>query len=405
MTERFFERREKHSGPFENILTCVRKGQEYRNGVPYGGLINYASAPYLVGKEEFWTVGFNVDHFHARLKRGELIPHTPFWQFYQKGSTEAVYNLRYWAGTTRYTDFWVQSGVFAYFSDWIVSYNDLAAILPPMDNYYVQKAAAAIYGEGHDTLTFLAELTSVGKLFTATAKTFAKAIDRYQKLSKRLPLSKKAIAGEWLSARYGWRTLLYDIDDLSRVIAEFDLQRRTRYSKTRSQKATKTVVTERETSMAPTVFQHTIVDEIETGQRGSVIADIEVPQFQFNPLQTGWELIPLSFVLDWFIGVGQAIAAAAFHDIVNQYSASTGQYVKVVRSYTGHYVPYTVMPNAITGTWDQTGTCEAWIERRIPCDVPLSPQYKLRLNPLKIVDLVGLLVQRKKGIGNKLWQE
>jgi hypothetical protein len=138
-----------------------------------------------------------------------------------------------------------------------------------------------------------------------------------------------------------------------------------------------------------------IVDTVTESIRGSVIADIEVPAFQFNPVQTAWELVPFSFVVDWFFTVGDSLSALSFAATQKAYSAAAGFSVNVVREYSTYisdeYYGYVSGP----GNY-QTGHCEATYEHRRPCILPYQPRLTVKLNNLKIIDLLTLVLQRLK---------
>jgi len=289
------------------------------------------------------------------------------------------------------TRYWVVSGVFNYFTHWVVTSAEVEALLPPLEQRFVQEAAAAIYANGHDTLTFLAELASVRDLFMSAGKKIlglGPPKRRYLKVSRKI----KATVNDWLVYRYGWRTLVYDLQSLYKAIQNLNCER-TRYSEKKGNTTSSTVITEWSTYQTPSYADHVKTDTITTGVRGAVVADITIPQFQFNPIQTGWELIPYSFVVDWFVSVGKALAAASFLVLQQNYSASVGHFAEVERQYTMQHRDKTTSPAAY-GSWTQEGSCKAKIERRVPCSVPLSPQFRVNLNPGKIMDLLALVVQR-----------
>lgn len=362
--------------------TCVRKKAPWTNWVA-GPLTWYAEAPYKSVSGIRTMVGYTIPHFHSRLRKGELLPQTPFWKFSTDGSSSAVYDLKYWAGTPGTGNQYIaMDSNFNYFSDWVPLVTELEALMPPATTKFVQQAAAAIYSSGHDTLTFLAELSSVKTMFMNLG---------YRLLKMKLPKNARDLANDWLEGRYGWRTFVYDIKSLNEALQNLNAHR-DRYRQRKGYKSTETVTRTYATGSAP-VSNHVITDKITTGIRGTVIADIEVPQFQFNPIQTGWELIPYSFVVDWFVSVGKALSAASFLAYASKYSASYGQYVEVVRTYSMRFVP----TSTIVGTWSQDAVCTAKLERRTPCSVPLVPHFTLNLNPYKILDLVGMVVQRTKG--------
>jgi hypothetical protein len=55
-----------------------------------------------------------------------------------------------------------------------------------------------------------------------------------------------------------------------------------------------------------------------------VAALIKPAQFIVDPLQTAWELTPYSFVLDWVLNVGDALAATKLKYLASAYTASQG---------------------------------------------------------------------------------
>jgi hypothetical protein len=126
---------------------------------------------------------------------------------------------------------------------------------------------------------------------------------------------------------------------------------------------------------------------------GAVTADIEVPQFQFNPLQTGWELIPFSFVVDWFLSIGKTLSAMSFLYYQTNYSASYGLQVKVNRTFS---LEDEITNPAVSGDRWQTGWSITEMKRRIPCELPYLPHIRFRLDGFKVLDLLALIAQRRR---------
>lgn len=375
--------RVKHSNNDKSSVSQM-KVQNWRNGVKYGLPQNSGTARTTTTSVSCMdTYGNDIPHFHARRRRGELLPQTPFTQFKREGTTLTTYHL--WYGNYAYNDeYWFESGEWNYYTSWQVTQDELALILQPSDTRFVQEAAAAIYSNGHDTLTFLAELASVRQMFVNTG---IRLLDLVK--GKNIGYTYKKLANDWLEARYGWRTLVFDIKSLNKAIQNLNSSKQ-RYSEKRGNQTTNSSSVTSVTTSNPSHVDHTKFDVITVGLRGSVIADIEVPQFQFNPLQTAWELIPFSFVVDWFLTVGKAISAASFLVYKSQYSASVGTFAEIDRTVNSIFH---TCPTA-WGTWEQTGTCKARLETRAPCSVPLTPHFTLNLNPYKILDLCGMLVQQ-----------
>lgn len=378
--------REKFTSNDKSTL-CKRYRKRWTNGVPGSPVLVYTNT-YSSSKYEWSTQGWSIPRFHARQEAGELLPHTPFNQYKVEGMTIGAYDMNYLVTSNPYVydQYYAGEGSYVPFTDWIVTYPNAELLLPSMDKKWVQAAAADIYsGNGHDTLTFIAELASVKRMFLNLGKRL---------LRRQFPKTKKQLASNWLEGRYGWRPLYGDVVTLDKVIKTYN-ERRTRYS---SKKGTKQSWTNASTWVtgAGTANQirFELSDQIETGQRGCVTADIEVPAFQFNPVRTAWEVVPYSFVLDWFVNVGQAISAASFLTLQNAYTASMGCYVDFHRTFKCYYEH---VVSSSWGTFTQVGDCRVRIERRIPTSVPLLPQTSLNLNPYKVIDLLGMIVQKRKG--------
>jgi hypothetical protein len=134
------------------------------------------------------------------------------------------------------------------------------------------------------------------------------------------------------------------------------------------------------------------MDEILVELRGSVVADVEVPAFQFNPLQTAWEVIPLSFVIDWLVGIGRMLATWSFLSLRPNYVAAGGYRLTVKRDYSNDITQWL---NGWSGSNAMQASSTSVVEVRTPCQVPMTPHFQVRLNVAKIIDLVSLLIQRR----------
>jgi hypothetical protein len=321
--------------------------------------------------------GWDTPNFHARRRKGELLPQTPFEQFSADGASEGTYDLNFGGGKSIYAD-----GNYSHYTYWMLTPEILKGYAPSPYDMYVQEAAAAIYSEGHDTLSFLYEITDVKDLIFDVC---------HKLLNPKLiiPRNWRKLSNEWLGYRYGWRPVIYDIKSIYNACQKLNTGKQ-RYNKTRSH-SWDSFNTDEWTTEAGDYFEHhNVQDKISVSVRGSVVADIEVPQFQFNPIQTVWEEIPFSFVVDWFLSVGKSIAAASFLTLQAGFSASCGYRVDIERDYA-----YSITPkDGTSGDRTQSAHCKAFYEVRTPCKVPLTPHLTFHLNSLKVLDLLGMVVQK-----------
>jgi hypothetical protein len=335
-----------------------------------------------VSSANYWHLtGWNIPDFYAKKRRGDLLVQTPFYSFQQYGWTEGVKDV---LNTTTNPDqmSWCYDHI--YYDFWRPSEDDVAVYLSHATNKYVQEAAAAIMGSGHDTLTFLAELTEVRHMFLQTGK-------RLLKLSSWAPKGWKGMSSDWLSGRYGWRTLIYDLQDLNKAIRKLEASR-TRYSETKGTKFSTKVFDSWEVDLGSPGTRHfQTTDSVTIGINGCVVADIEIPDYQFNLLLTGWEKIPFSFVIDWFVSIGKSLATIVFLGDQKRYTASYGISITHERS-AEMQIEHGI---GRSGSDWQNGYCWTQIQQRIPCDIPLLPHFRVNLSSAKILDLLGLVIQRR----------
>jgi hypothetical protein len=258
-------------------------------------------------------------------------------------------------------------------------------------NYYVQAAAAKIQSNGFDALTFIAELASLRSMFMNTLVALTK---RLSKIGERFD-----VFDTWLEGRFGWRTFIYDLQDLQKAIRQFnELKVRSRYAqKVGNSFSTQKVFTATGTSSGIT-HQYTETFQLDISVRGSVIAEIEIPNFQFNLAVTAWEIVPFSFVIDWLWNVGQSLQALSFLLHVKQYSASSG--FRIGAYATGDFRTLSKDSTVVTiynnyGTYSATG----YLEVRSPSTVRFNPMIKFNINGFKWLDAFALIMQQlKRGV-------
>lgn len=187
---------------------------------------------------------------------------------------------------------------------------------------------------GFNGAVFLGELSSTWGMFVGTARRVVTAYRRARKgdfagaarslAATQKKRASKGVANNWLELQYGWLPLLSDIDSAARKLADLIKTRPVvhRVSATSS------------LSRVSTSPVYTYVDYLRTSPGKRVLSEnfsvrigvaYTVPdeivalaaELGFtNPALIAWELLPLSFVLDWIVSVGDWLQAiSTFHGL------------------------------------------------------------------------------------------
>lgn len=353
----------------------------YQNGVagvPLSGITN--------GYRRI-TKGNRVQNYWKRLKRGDLLPHTEFWQLSTSGrQTEGLYHYTVISvGQTYEAKPLIPVDYADHFQ---ITEGDCGAcvnLLGDTGERMVQAAASSIYSQGFDGLTFLAEFKSLRQMFFGLWKRVTKLVGE---------MDVDDLVNAWLEYRYGWRPLLADIKNFDEALREFDVKRR-RYSERAglTVEDSYTNFTGTKTSPAAWDLYYESKVEFSASVRGFVTADISPPRFRFNPVTTAWELVTLSFVIDWFWSVGSALEALSFYTIQEKYSASMGYNLDITKEFHQYHTAW--KSNHTGNGLNQKVTTTGVLQQRIPSSVPFKPFLQFRLDALKVIDLMGIIWQRK----------
>lgn len=323
--------------------------------------------------------GYDIKDYHKRKARGDLLPFTQFDQFEQTGSCTGSYQVTHPNNySTEIEGEWVPTSSDAWVGTQEKAYEGI-------DDYdcqiFVQEAAANIYSNNHDTLTFLVELKKSLALFRNAARRLQQLVS-----GSHRALTAKDLANYWLEYRYGWRILYYDILEIQATLESLDDTRK-RYSQKngRTFRYTDEVVTHNNSTPHDLTFTENV--EVEVSVRGAVVADIEPPKFRFNPITTGWEVVRYSFILDWIIDIGQWLEALSFHAIQTDYCAAYGVKFTSHRIYQLTEVNF---KNGYSGSASRYGSGTSVCTIRRPTSVSIRPHVALNLSVPKVLDLAAI---------------
>lgn len=295
------------------------------------------------------------------------------------------------------------------------AFRDPAYLLPPgpdasiLDSV-VTSAMAEARSATFDALTFAAEFAKTVELVASNYRQINKLAQKAARWAVSRRRGRNGVTpaqlwdlfnSKWLEYRYGWRPLLFDAEDALQAFCE-----RTHKGDIRNGKARFNADITNSTSYTTVDGPVTVMgSRVLTGSRvyrGAAyagIGDLSV-KYGIDPLVTGWELIPYSFVIDWFLDVGTWIKA------VSPFSGTSflGSMASVKDTYTSR-TEWILSWSSSSMTGIFTGASseiEVQHYTRFPHSVGITPSWNPRPLNLRIVDLVALVVQGNTGVNRML---
>lgn len=347
-------------------------------------------------------VGEETPHYHKLLREGKLLPLTNFSHVIISASSSAlVANAHYVSGT--YWNNYHFSNYAGITEIGIISAADAEVVLSTLPfQELVQAAAARVYSKGFDALTFVAEEGKTIKMFVSLVTRIIQLYKQGLKYAaiqviKHPKQSFLYFMNLWLEGRYGWRTLLYDIEDFHAAYTRSTEDRnRTRLSERVGTNRTQNIANQTNVvSMTSTGYLMTAFHAygVDVTARGRFVADFARASYQFNPFVTGWELVPFSFVVDWLLSISSALNATSVLVLCETYSASYGYKLSLTKDTTFTYVPQI---SGATSTCSGSYHQELELRTRTPSEVPLRPFVKVNLDQWKVLDSLALTLQQMR---------
>lgn len=182
-------------------------------------------------------------------------------------------------------------------------------------------------GEGREALTMISNsATRIFRALRAVKRghiSLAIEVLGVKDLRKAAPLKRKTAAQNWLELQYGWLPLLKDVHGASQFLAkqlEFPLIQSYRVRKVKPYTYGGWPYTR--TDVAAYGFHRKQIIARLTEANVAKLAGLT------DPASVAWELLPFSFIADWFIPIGNYLAARSLA------SALTGSFVTTGTIYT-----------------------------------------------------------------------
>jgi len=214
-------------------------------------------------------------------------------------------------------------------------------------------------------------------------------------------LSPKELAERYMELRYAIRPLIYDANGvvaaLEKTSRQYDRFTARGYA---SEKVTASDVLTDHVCGWYLSCDWNRTFNYEVSARAGVLSHVEMTDLQIfgvdQLLETGWELLPFSFIVDWFVNIGQALAAVTPNAGVTQLASwvtvkeaftTTNTMANVRSTRTGFDIQNTVSWSAVHGQEINH------LERIVDPELNVWPTMVVRLDTFKIADL-GLILKQ-----------
>lgn len=197
-----------------------------------------------------------------------------------------------------------------------------------IDSGVVTSALASAESGIYDLLTEIVELPSTLKYLSEVVQKGAKALKNYDdELSRLKKLMKKGgkiaekaaktVASLWLQYRYVLMPILYSIEDVKSLLKGY--KRVFAKYREKSKENIELPVGDWDTT---TFGSKTKRCWIKRSFSPEDLVDMLLGTLGLNPIATAWELVTLSFVVDWFINIGDVLTAATGSKLYTQQVAA-----------------------------------------------------------------------------------
>lgn len=233
-----------------------------------------------------------------------------------------------------------------------------------------------IGGSDFNMSVFLAEGHQVVGMIGDTAVKLARAYHLFRRgdvvgsiktmyAGRKMPPKafRRKSANNWLELQYGWLPLLGDMKDGAELLAHrlnvpFRQRHVVRMSKSASKQAMDNFNVAYRWSGGRSVVQKQIVAFISEPESLPSLLGLMDPEL------IAWELTPFSFVVDWFLPVGDYLAARAFASRLHGTFVITTKTTMLERGIEPKVVNYDWVYPGATGVWD-FGNSDAYSRERV----------------------------------------
>lgn len=214
----------------------------------------------------------------------------------------------------------------------------------------------------------------------------------------------RAFSETWLEGRYGWRTLAYELEDLTIALIKLDdlgLRRVRGYATDENV----TSVTARNgnyalvkigkgVSASNSAVGHVLVQQdLKRVKRSGSIIDAVMQGLAFvDPLITTYEVIPYSFIFDWFVNLNDNIEAFSPFALGRRLGSwiTASEIVETTITVTPQLTTGSPYTHELLGTRQYISVATREWKTRYEVTPSFSLTFDVNLNSAKIVDLASI---------------
>jgi hypothetical protein len=359
---------------------------------------------------------------HTTYKKEVSTSSTAQWKLWATWNQNFLLGYRETVGELAMGHLWYKTS--NSFPPWVGS-------VPSVDSDAVllTKALANARTRGFDLLTFYKEWNKTYELLRGFQR---RTLQRAGRVADSIMLSRKtasnqqtawdvskAFAETWLEGRYGWRILRYDIEAINEALTRL-ANVRSRFGRgyaTSEGSANRTISSAGTTT--GTIIRQTPVsagtnvlgtwnisqERRVTKRAGTILEAVVGDILTIDPLVTSWEVIPFSFIVDWFVNIGDVVAAwspFAQENLLGAWISLKDETIttstftasgSTKTNYGGYYMQIHSGGGSVN-----TATTVKEVYSRVPASPSVGLSFDLRLNGAKVIDLVSILLLRKASL-------
>lgn len=270
-------------------------------------------------------------------------------------------------------------------------------------NLAITDAFSKVGDQTAQSLVILAEgektIKSFVDIFTRLIR-IGRALRKWDVGYLRKQLSAKELSNRWMEGRYAIRPVVYDMCDVVKALKKRGVARPLRQTSRGGFNDQSTVDQSGVlvyTGFATSYKALKVTQRIISARSGVLTAINKISEATIwgldRPFEAMWELVPFSFVVDWFFNVGKTIAAwtpkwglsslaswVTVHDIVSQ-----SIFTDTVSS--TYVAPHTAYENICNVTGGFITKVVKTVNRYPNPNQPILPTYNVRLDAAKLIDL------------------